>query len=446
MRYHLLRQPSKYRTHQCSRRTLIKSGLGGLLSGSFAGLPGSILPAATRAAAQASSAPYLLFVYCSGGWDTTLVFDPKLTSSYCTAEPGATQATGAAGITYIGHANRPSVQTFFEAYGDHAIILNGLSTGSMVHKYAAAKALSAIPSGSFRAVDWLSYYANFINPICDAPHVVIDAPYIPGDYTHIATRLTTDLIAEYSGPIADEEDLGSTAEAALANFRNASYNADLVAAVADASLDKEKLQALYHGYLREGILRTRLTAATDALGPQPTTESDFARNGKLAIELFANGATQAATIQCGQDYQWDTTSDHFNQGSDNFEQLFAGLNSILTHASTRGIDERLMLIVTSELGRAPRIDSQGGKGPWPYTSALIWGSSFAGGRVLGATDDALRGLPIDPIFGEPNGLNAVTLEMGHIMASLYLKLGLAAKLILPNHPALSPLLANGTTP
>ena len=97
-------------------------------------------------------------------------------------------------------------------------------------------------------------------------------------------------------------------------------------------------------------------------------------------------------------------------------------------------------MVVSERGRAPRVNEVGGKSPWAFTSMLAWGAGIAGGIVAGLTDDALRGLPVDPIFGTQVAKGGVTLEMGNVMAAYYLKTNVPASLIVPSYKPLTPII------
>ncbi len=410
--------------------------LGMMGGGAAYGLLG---PAFAAASGAEAITPFILMVYCSGGWDPTMVFDNKTAdSTFVAAEPGAVAATGAGNIAYVDHPARPSVKSFFDNYGANAAIVNGMSTGSMVTRYAVRNLMAATPPGKLRPVDWLSFYTASLNPVLDVPHAVIDAPFIPGDYASIATRLTTETIRHYGKATPGADALGEKGEKALAAFRRTTYGK--LYEGAGESLDGEKYRALYYGAGREGLLEARLAPALTALGEQGT-ESDFIRNGKLAVELFAAGATQCATVQAGADLAWDTRVDHFAKASVLFEDLFLGINTILDYATAKGVADRTIVIVVSEGGRNPQLNAQAGKGPWSFTSALLWGPGIAGGTTVGLTDAALRGLPINPLFGGQSGPGTLTLEMQHVMAALYVKTNVPLKLILPDTAPLSLLLA-----
>jgi hypothetical protein len=406
------------------------------LQGVGAACVASALPARAEVAA-----PYLLLVYVPGGWDPTMVFDPKIGSAYVTQEAGWTKATGAGKVAFVDHPDRPAVKTFFQTYGKNAAIVNGVNCGSMDRAAAIRYTFGAIPKGKHRPVDWLTYYTMNTNPVIAMPHAVIDAPYMPGEYTAGVVRLTTKSIEEHANPIPNAATLGATGETALAAFRKNAYAKFYQAAKAD-SLDSEKLVALRNAYAREPLVTSAVAEIDSQLGA-PGTESPFVRHGKMAIELFASGRSQAVTLQAGRDDLWETSQgDHFAIQSANYQELFAGLTDILQYAQQRGVVQKLTMIVMSERGRAPVMTANGGKGPWAFSSVLLWGAGIAS-TVVGATDPALRGQRIEPIFGsEPQGKSAgVLLEMGNIMAAYFLRTNVPGTLILPNVKPLAPILA-----
>ena len=59
------------------------------------------------AAATPPVTPFILMVYCSGGWDPTMVFDDKAGSALVAQEPGAVAAVGAGNIPFVDHPARP---------------------------------------------------------------------------------------------------------------------------------------------------------------------------------------------------------------------------------------------------------------------------------------------------------------------------------------------------
>ncbi len=392
-----------------------------------------------RAAAE-STAPHLLMIYVPGGWDPSMVFDPKTDSGYVSQEAGWAKAAGAGNVAYVDHPDRPAVKSFFDNYGKNCSIVNGVNCGSMERATAIRNTFGATPKGKHRPVDWLTYYTVSTNPVLAMPHTVIDAPYMPGEYTSAVVRLTTKSIGEYANAVPDTQSLGIDGETALAAFRKNAYATFYQAAKAD-SLDSEKLIAIRNAYAREPLITSAVDELDAVLGA-PGSESTFIRNGKMAIELFATGRSQAVTLQAGRDGLWDTSGgQHFATQSANFQDLFLGLNTILAYAQQRGVFSKLTVMVMSERGRAPLLNAAGGKSPWAFSSAMLWGAGIAS-TVVGLTDPAMRGQRIEPIFGtRPQGSTpGVLLEIGHIMAAYYLKTNVPGSLILPNHKPLAPIL------
>ncbi len=413
------------------RRAFVK-GAGALGLGMASGA----LPAGLASYGQGEAiTPFLLMIHVSGGWDPTMVFDPKLDSPFCAKEAGAALAVGSGGQTYVDHASRPAVKSFFTDYGANAAIVNGLSIGSMTRRGALVTMLGTTPPGKLRPVDWLSFYTASLNPVLEIPHAVINAPYMPGDYAGVAVRLTTDRIKQAGTALAGADPLGETGEAALTQFRSTSYTRTLEAA--GENLDGEKMRALYYGQAREPLVEARLVKTKETLGPAAEGESDFIRNGKIAVELFASGASLCATLQHGEDGAWDTRADHYARASLLYEDLFRGINAIMAHANATGIAGRMILLVVSDGGRSPQLNTAQGKGPWGFTSTLLWGPGIAPGMVIGSTDAALRGLPINPMFGSQIDQDALTVEMANVMAAIYVKTNVPVKLILPDTKPLS---------
>ena len=400
----------------------------------------SLGPFRTLLADTVPPPPHVLVIYASGGWDPTMVFDPKIGNSAVAQESGWVQASGSGGLPFVDHASRPAVSNFFATYGAHAVIVNGLNTVSMDRWTAVAQMLAGLASGQTLRTDFLATYASLLGPTLDAPHLVIDAPYMPGSLSNVAVRLTTAQIHDYISGLSNVDGLGGAGEAALATFRNAEF-AHVAAPANPASLDGDKLEALYNAEIRETKLQMALARADQALGA-PAGDSDFVRNAKIALELFAAGTSLSALVQAGPDDLWETRGgDHFARQSANYQDLFTGLNAILAHADALGLADQLTVVVVSERGRHPRLNDQGGKEPWAFTSALLWGQGLNGATVVGMTDDALRGVPIDPIFGTAGGPSAVAIEMAHVYASLFILGGLSIETLLGGVKSLSRILA-----
>lgn len=396
---------------------------------------------APKTLAQATGeAPHILLVYASGGWDPTMVFDNKLDSPYVEGETGIIPSTGANNIPFLHHASRPAVNTWFQNYGYNAVIVNGIYSPSLERQSAFAGMFTAIPSGKNRPVDFLTYYAASLRPTSLAPHIVFDAPYAPGDYEQVAVKLSRTHLNEYLNGTENGPTLTESHETALFDYHKVVWG-KFLDTIHPNSLDSSKVRSIYANILREKNLKKALKGAALKLGSQGS-ESQLLRSGKLALEMFANGSSLCATIQAGRTRYWDTSHAHISRQNAGFQNLFGDLAKIINHAATLGLQNKLLIIVASEMGKSPRFNDRQGKDPWPYTSVLLWGGLLNGGTVHGRTDRYLRGVKIDPVFGTQTSDTMIQPRLANIFSAIYLAAGVPYKLILPEYKPISSILSS----
>jgi uncharacterized protein (DUF1501 family) len=132
---------------------------------------------------------------------------------------------------------------------------------------------------------------------------------------------------------------------------------------------------------------------------------------------------------------WDTHGGNAPQ-TPQFDAFYDMLDRLMDHMSampghtTASLLDEVVIVAMSELGRTPRLNGAMGKDHWPYTSMLVSGSGVAGGRVLGATDDGLYGIPIDYTTGQASSsgdilacesVGAALLTLGGVDANDFLQ-------------------------
>src|SRR5262249_2236872 len=92
------------------------------------------------------------------------------------------------------------------------------------------------------------------------------------------------------------------------------------------------------------------------------------------------------------------------------------VTALIEDVYARGLDKKVMILVTGEFGRTPRIsytDGKAGRDHWPHAmSVLVSGGGLRTGQVIGATD--ARGEYVDARPLSPNDL----------LATLYHHLGI----------------------
>jgi uncharacterized protein (DUF1501 family) len=117
--------------------------------------------------------------------------------------------------------------------------------------------------------------------------------------------------------------------------------------------------------------------------------------------------------------------------------LDQAVSALIEDLYDRGLDRRVMLVVTGEFGRTPRISyapdsssgvTQPGRDHWPYAmSLLVSGGGIRGGRVIGATDK-LGMAPSDRRVG-----------VRDFLATLYRHLGIDADRVTIHDPTGRPI-------
>lgn len=368
---------------------------------------------------QESAPPYLLVVHCDGGWDATMTLEDKSSNSAFDSESGAAAAKGKNKIPYVDHPDRPSVKTFFDTYGDGALIVNGLYSKTLTHEEGALFSSSSFHESEQRYIDWLTYYASQVAPTKAVPHLVVEAPYQPGPYARYAYKMPADWFTTAPTSVLNgDKALSPDEESALTTYLMRAYQTAVNTHV--ETTDLQKLHALLGGFTQSPAIQKEL--ATFSAG---TESQSWVTHGKFAIQSFKDGISHCATIQAGRAGLWDTHRDHYAAQSTAWEMLFAGLLHILDAISQAGLQDQVILLVKSDIGRYPKLNADKGKDHWPYTSALLWGHPILGGTAFGSTDKNGIAHPIDPTFGGYSGNNLVTLTLEHVLAGIFTRYGIA---------------------
>lgn len=117
------------------------------------------------------------------------------------------------------------------------------------------------------------------------------------------------------------------------------------------------------------------------------------QQAQLALHAFHAGVAVAANLNIGG---FDTHSDHDNSQSRQLMKLLKGFSYIWKLAAELGIDNNLYVVVGSDFGRTPFYNEGNGKDHWNVTSMIVAGPQIEGNRVIGATDDTFKPMRVDP--------------------------------------------------
>jgi len=146
------------------------------------------------------------------------------------------------------------------------------------------------------------------------------------------------------------------------------------------------------------------------------------QQGRIALSAYQQGLTASVNIHMGG---FDTHAKHDEKHYPLLMDLLQGVDSIIEEARSRGLQDRVVLVITSDFGRTNRFNKENGKDHWPIGSAMFMGNSaqiIRGNRVIGVTDADHQPLLIDPVtlqadFTSSNA-NAINLTPAHFHHAL----------------------------
>ena len=334
-----------------------------------------------------------VFIFNDGGGDTSHVFTPLFGVSGAHIEEGSTLRT-ANGIEFIDHAARPAVREFFERHGHQAAVINGIEVPSITHERCRELILTG--SGAL-ADDWGAILAGRSDRNLLLPHVVLDGPAFTqaftdrvvriGDANQLPSLLDNTAFSLSELPITE---LGASAETMADAFvaERASRHGGAFGTDYRNALDR----------IAELMVWDDLQLDSMIAG----CERDIAADCALAFDLFEANLTRCAMLRykgwCSEG--WDTHQGLDLQGR-NFGDLFAYINEAMddlqgrTAASGNPLADEVTIVVFSEMGREPSLNTWGGRDHWTFTSALMIGSGIRGGTVVGSLDESGRGRRVD---------------------------------------------------
>lgn len=350
------------------------------------------------------------------------MFTP-LHSGVADVEPDA-EVAEANGIRFVDHEERPSVRAFFERWGGATAVLNGLEVRSVAHDRCRRLVLT----GTAGDDDWPTLLASRALGAPALPHLVLAGPVFASRYASQVVRagsagqldvlLSGEALTRLDAPV---EPPSAEASAAVDRFLRAQIADKARAATGGRS-------ALLAGYAealdqvqRLGDFRDSLNLVPDSLG----CERDVASDAASVFDAFQVGLSRCAMLRHAGwcDESWDTHTAIARQSLD-YEMLFDFLNQILadldgrTGLSGAPLSEEVTIVVFSEMGRSPRLNSSGGKDHWTFTSTMLIGAGVRGGQGVGSLDEAALGAGVDLKTGEPGDVALVPDHLGATLLAL----------------------------
>ncbi|MFN0250635.1 MAG: DUF1501 domain-containing protein [Kofleriaceae bacterium] len=363
----------------------------------------------------------LIMVYARGGWDPTLVLDPKTQSAQIDVAPGARKNYSGLPV-FADPATRPNVDTFFTRHASSAAIVRGISVASVVHLECQKR--MATGTREETNADMGAIVAHDHGNDLALPYLILGETAYAGPYAASAGRVgTSNQIIALLDPAQAYQTGGrpilaptAAEEAALAAYTAAGVERARATRGA-TGYNKKRIDDFASSIERGKALRPlRSSLGTRGRTLALTDQID------LALEALNGGVSQAAMLSTR--VSWDDHDDITDQ-IPSAEMTYAALTHLMDQLKTRNsslqagtkmIDDTVVLCF-SEFGRTPKKNANGGKDHWPVTAALVMGAGIDGGRAFGATNDGLEAQAIDFATGATSATGR-TLMSSHFVAGV----------------------------
>jgi hypothetical protein len=382
-----------------SRRQFLTAGVS--LS-AFASV-GQLFSPSTPALATSGYPPVrkLVWINMSGGWDILEVTDPKQAStsgidmlySWDEAHP----LSGGDG-TRIGRW-WPNVASM----GKDVLVVRGLAMGTTAHEAGSIYMDTAILSNTGR----------------------VNAASVPSIVASESQAVIP--IIQLSGGSEPRTDRGLLSPISPVRAENLDLYRSMYPT--DAATIARRISML--DYLKASIAILESKSGTnDRLSNLGTAETKIRSQflGNVGLSLQLTSADRADFNAANRTGRADSTSDAFALAtklinSDLVTTVNLGVGGFDTHSSqtTRmqplvestdrllkvmvdklkaaGKFDSTLIVLFSDFGRTPKVNSSNGRDHWPVGGSLMIGGNLDGGRAVGATDDMLRAVSINATTG-----------------------------------------------
>jgi hypothetical protein len=375
----------------------------------------TLLTGAARASAPRPKS--LIVVYAHGGWDPTYTFDPKVG----TAISGPQDDPGDPGnpedvedvVSYgellvaVNPVKRPHVGAFFDRWSRQTLAVNGLWAGGIAHLPNTRRALGG--SVDRDQPDAVGVVAGLADPTLPFGGIDLSGYCRPGPFGTDLGRLGDGW--QLGSMLDPDGELGLPDDAAGERVR--AYQRSRAARLASGSsaprwFDERERAAVR----REALLARRGDLLQLLEGRSPRSSND---NLLLAADLVTNDLCRSVMVDSQQSF--DTHANNVDQHPRN-DELFEGLDVLLGQLDATGALDSTLVVVASEMVRAPVRNGSNGKHHWPGLSYLLLGGGISGGRVIGATDDSYAPVPMDVRAGGLDPVHGEVARYDHLVAGV----------------------------
>lgn len=329
--------------------------------------------------------PLLVMVQAVGGWEPTYLCDPKanLNNSYGDAD---VKMAGSIAYAPLG----VEADTFFGDHHGHMTVINGVDTATNNHESGRRNMASGrLGSG----------YPNLAALVAGAK-----SPESPMAFlTFGGYERTQGVVAPVrDGNASRLAELAFPERIDAANVDSPTYHSAAAQGIITAAREERAgtmfaAQELPRYQRSLDSLVTARSGASDLkllqeVLPTPDANADF-RKCQLIIAAYKAGIAVSANLSRGG---FDTHSNHDTDHRAALVALLRMVNFLWAEAARQGVDDKLVVLMSSDFGRTPGYNSNGGKDHWSVSSMIALGAGIPGERVVGLTTEGHTLVPLDP--------------------------------------------------
>lgn len=362
----------------------------------------------------------LLTVHLGGGWDHSSCCDPRENAAI--NKWAATQKAGVAGN--LRYAPMAENAEFFNKYYNHLLVINGIdiqtnghdaairtrNTGSLMSGFPSTNELYAATVGANLPIPFVRQggYDDTVGimPFTYLPdenllRTLADPNYYSSTKTYYAAS-HMDMLHRYQQERLESQQQHSDNlprwQRKLEELEKARVGrADLksVGSVLSGSLDTKDLK----GDARFGI-----------------------RESHLFLVLAAAGLTATGSFSASS---WDSHGNHDVSHTMSLTHVTRVLDYLWTKAESLGIADRLIVHITSDVGRTPWYNATNGKDHWSLGSDMFMMKNAPwANRIAGVSDAKHNRVKLNPTRLQPDASNGIYLQTKHVHAELRKLLGI----------------------
>lgn len=360
----------------------------------------------------------VILLFLHGGPSQTETFDPKMTAPAGVRSVTGELKTSLQGVTFGGTfpklaalADRMTVvRSFKSGNGNHDIkpvvdsSTAGANLGSIFSRLTGVNhSVTGIPRNAAlfpRSVDGDSQKENlnFGDFASTGSLGAAYAPFVPGGdgdaQSSMELRMPQQHLEDRKSLLSQLDRMRSRLDRdsvieGTSRFEQQAFDTILggVAGAFDLNQEDPKTIASYD---------TAPLVRPDAISKRWNNYNNYVDNAKtlgklllLARRLCENGC---GFVTVTTNFVWDMHSDVNNAGVEEGMQYMGrpldhAVSAFIEDIEARGLSDKIMLVVTGEMGRTPRVNAKGGRDHWGgITPLLLYGGGLQMGQVIGQSN------------------------------------------------------------